>query len=142
VVRRRPTVRSATGPWSEKEFEHSKIHGPFLFREPSRPGSGQDRASGGIYVPSHRKWVQPQKLGRCEEDLPDLADGVEDQHVAGGQVGPPPAQHGVQDQAQQDRGSQDPVDQRDLALGPQDGIAECAACLGLTGGQRETSPLR
>jgi hypothetical protein len=31
-----------------------------------------------------------------EEDVPYFAGGVEDQHVPGGRVGPPPAQRGVQ----------------------------------------------
>ena len=57
-----------------------------------------------------------------EEDAADFAGGVEDQHVPGGRVGPPPAQRGVQGQARQHGGGQDPVDQRDPALGPQDGL--------------------
>jgi hypothetical protein len=51
------------------------------------------------------------------EDLPHLAGGVIDEHVPGGRVGPPPAQAGIQDQAEQDGGGENPVDHRDAALG-------------------------
>ena len=49
------------------------------------------------------------------EDLPDFPAGVVDKPVSGGRVGPPPAQSRIQDQAQEEGGSQDPVDNRRAA---------------------------
>jgi len=71
------------------------------------------------------------------EDLAYLTGGVEDEHIPGGRVGPPPAEGGVERQAGQDRGGQDPVHQRDPALGLEHRVAEGGTGAGLAEGERE-----
>ena len=52
-----------------------------------------------------------------DEDGLDLTGGVEDQHVPGERVGPPPAEPGVEHQPHQYGGGKEPVDESDPALG-------------------------
>ena len=71
------------------------------------------------------------------EDLPYLPDGVVNQQVPGSGIGPPHPRRSVQDQAEENGGGQDPVDQRDPALGPQHEVIQRPASAGLASGQRE-----
>jgi len=80
---------------------------------------------------------RPFSLRVCRGDLPYLADGVAHQYVPGSGVGPPPAEPGVQHQAQQYGDSENSVDHRDPALGSQYGIIQRPAGPGLTRRQRE-----
>jgi len=72
-----------------------------------------------------------------EEDLADFASGVEDQHVSGGRVGPPPVGGRVDEQAKQHGGGEDAVDGRDSSLGAQHRVVQFPAGAGLARRKRE-----
>jgi hypothetical protein len=71
------------------------------------------------------------------EGLPAFLDSVDQDHIAGRGIGPPPAQRGVQDQTSQHRGGQQSINERDPALGAQHRVVEPATGRLLAGRQGE-----
>src|SRR5439155_6060882 len=80
--------------------------------------------------------IEPGRSVRAAEGT-GLPGGVEDEEVGGDRVGPPPVQGGVEEQAEEDGGRQQSVDEGDAAFGTQDGVVERGSHPGLAGGQRE-----
>jgi hypothetical protein len=66
-----------------------------------------------------------------------LAEAAADEHAAGGDVGPPPAEGGVEDQPDEDRAGKRVIDQRDLGLFGQHLVGECRAGAELSRSQGE-----
>ena len=66
-----------------------------------------------------------------------FSEPVVDDDEAGQRVGPPPAGSGIQDQAGEDGGGEESVDEGHPAFGLQHRVAEGSAGSGLAGGQGE-----
>lgn len=63
-------------------------------------------------------------------------DGVEDDEERGERIGPPPAERVIEDKSDQNRASEERVDERDTSLGEKDRISQRSSGPGLFGGKR------